>query len=200
MKSSKQQGSILVTIMVVMVLVMGLASALIEHFAVTEARAIEESLAKIRVHWGMSGMVDYALSRARATGTAIYATDGTDADGLLTKISQINDFFDELNGDTADNDNLHRFTYNTSYMLDFTGTTNIHSNNSAVKNNGQLFFTINLAPTPTPSVPSITGLDSRINDLTVDFCIASTGATLVAPCTVVATNQGDSNIFKYSRF
>ncbi|MBF0195746.1 MAG: hypothetical protein HQL71_14390 [Magnetococcales bacterium] len=199
-KAYNQQGSILVTIMVVMVLVMGLASALIEHFAVTEARAVEDSLAKIRVHWGMSGMVDYALSRAKATGDSISTTDGDDNDTDVTdsKISQINNFFDELDADTGDDDRIYRFIYDTNYMLDFTGKTSINTSNTG--NDGRLFFTISLDTIPTPSAPSISNLNSRINDLTVDFCIASTGAILSTSCTVLATNEGDSNIISYTRF
>lgn len=60
-----QEGNILIIIMVMMMLAMLLASALIEHFAVTEAREVEASLARVRAYWAMSGHVDYVLSRTR---------------------------------------------------------------------------------------------------------------------------------------
>lgn len=44
---------------------MALCGGLISHFAVAEARAVANSLAKLRVYWAMMGHVDYALSRMR---------------------------------------------------------------------------------------------------------------------------------------
>lgn len=63
-RSHRQRGSVLITIMVVMMVTMLLASTLINHFAVQEARAIEQQLADIRAYWAMMGHVNYALSRA----------------------------------------------------------------------------------------------------------------------------------------
>jgi hypothetical protein len=197
---SNQQGSILVTVMVIMVLAMGLVAALIEHFAVAEARAVEESLAKVRVYWGMSGMVDYALSRVRNTPT-IVINDGADNDNDTagTKISLINDFFDELDTDTGDNDGQYRFTYDTNYMFDFTGTTLIHTGNTnAANGDGRLTFTINLS-IPTPNTPSLTGLDSRTPDLAVDLCAFSSVVGAAPACSANLTAGGEVEITSYQR-
>ncbi|MBF8271228.1 MAG: hypothetical protein HW380_333 [Magnetococcales bacterium] len=60
-----QQGNIIIAVMISMLMITLLVSALIEHFLVAEARAVEESLAKVRVYWAMSGHVDYYLSRVK---------------------------------------------------------------------------------------------------------------------------------------
>ena len=65
----KEQGNIIITIMIVMFLSMLAASGLISHNAVTEARAIEQSLVKVRAYWAMMGHVNYILSRARTKGS-----------------------------------------------------------------------------------------------------------------------------------
>jgi len=63
-RAHSQRGAILITIMVVMMVTMLMASTLINHFAVQEAGAIEQQLADIRANWAMMGHVNYALSRA----------------------------------------------------------------------------------------------------------------------------------------
>lgn len=60
----RQRGMVLVTVMMVMMASMLLGSALINHFAVQEAQAIEQNLAHVRATWAMMGHVNYALSRA----------------------------------------------------------------------------------------------------------------------------------------
>lgn len=64
----RQRGAVLVVIMVVMALVALLASSLVEHFATSEARAVEDSLMDARVKWAMFGHMTYMLARAKAQG------------------------------------------------------------------------------------------------------------------------------------
>ncbi|MEO5369653.1 MAG: hypothetical protein H7833_06205 [Magnetococcus sp. DMHC-1] len=75
-----QQGNILITVMVFLVVTMGISSALMTHFLVTEAGQVEESLAHVRAYWAMSGHVDYLLSRganhAQGLGAATAPTLG----------------------------------------------------------------------------------------------------------------------------
>lgn len=61
----RQRGVAMITIMVVMVITMLIASTLVNHLAVQEAHAIEQHLAEVRAHWAMVGHVNYVLSRAR---------------------------------------------------------------------------------------------------------------------------------------
>ncbi|MDP6343959.1 MAG: hypothetical protein QF491_10545 [Alphaproteobacteria bacterium] len=59
------RGTVLIAVSFVGIFAMALCAALISSYAVSEARAVEDSLAKLRVYWAMMGHVDYALSRAR---------------------------------------------------------------------------------------------------------------------------------------
>jgi hypothetical protein len=188
-KSSKELGSILVSVMVIMVLSMSLVAALIEHFAVTEAQAVEDSLAKIRVHWGMSGMVDYALSRARENTTPQIPTDDIPITG---KFKILNDFFDELTPD-----GFNRFSYNeygANYWLEFTGTTQ----DEVDTDDGKMSFTIEL--TDTGNMPSLAKFDSRTPDLKVEFCMAATGANSPPQTCSLTLADGQSEITAFGRF
>ncbi len=64
-----QRGNAVVTVMITMFMITLLVSALVEHFLVAEANAVEESLAKLRVYWAMSGHVDYIYSRVMKDST-----------------------------------------------------------------------------------------------------------------------------------
>ncbi len=52
------------TTMVVSMAIMLLVSSLIEHYAVSEAKAVDESLARIRIYWAMMGQWNYVASRS----------------------------------------------------------------------------------------------------------------------------------------
>ncbi|CAK0773409.1 hypothetical protein CCP3SC1_60053 [Gammaproteobacteria bacterium] len=56
------------TVMVTTLAIMLLVSALIEHYAVNEAKAVDESLARIRIYWAMMGHWNYVASRVLASG------------------------------------------------------------------------------------------------------------------------------------
>ncbi len=64
----RQQGSVLVAVMVFMALLMLFATTLINHLMVTEADDVESLLAETRVYWAMNGHLNYMLSRAAAQG------------------------------------------------------------------------------------------------------------------------------------
>lgn len=64
----RQQGSILVAVMVFMALLMLFATTLINHLLVSEAEEVESLLAETRVYWAMNGHLNYMLSRAAAQG------------------------------------------------------------------------------------------------------------------------------------
>ena len=61
----RQRGNILIVVSFVGLFSMAISGGLISHYAVSEARGIADSLAKVRVYWAMVGHVDYALSRIR---------------------------------------------------------------------------------------------------------------------------------------
>lgn len=102
----RQHGSALIAVMVAMMLLMLLGSTLVNHFAVTEAQAVEDNLAEIRSYWAMMGHMNYMLSRASARGLC-NATDyqvDSDPNALITNANAYcdgNDFF-ASSGDTID--------------------------------------------------------------------------------------------------
>lgn len=62
----RQKGAVLITVMIFSMISMMIIGALVEVFLVQEARAIEQMLTDVRMHWGMRGQMNYALSRAAA--------------------------------------------------------------------------------------------------------------------------------------
>ena len=86
MRNTGQQGNVVITVMISMLLIMLLVASLVEHYLVTESRAVEESLAKVRVYWAMSGHVDYIHSRVMR-----YARSCT-ADGQSAFTDAFNEF------------------------------------------------------------------------------------------------------------
>lgn len=103
----RQRGSLLITTMAFMVFIMILVSSLFNHLLTTEIEAVEKSLAQVRVHWAMVGMMDYALSRSRKEGQLASADFLDDSE----KIVKINDFMDELDGNADNNNDTKNFIY-----------------------------------------------------------------------------------------
>ena len=61
----RDRGNVLIVVSFVGLFAMALSGGLISHYAVSEARGIADSQAKLRVYWAMVGHIDYALSRMR---------------------------------------------------------------------------------------------------------------------------------------
>ena len=61
----RDRGNVLIVVSFVGLFAMALSGGLISHYAVSEARSIADSQAKLRVYWAMVGHIDYALSRMR---------------------------------------------------------------------------------------------------------------------------------------
>jgi hypothetical protein len=64
-----RKASVLITVTIVSMFSMLLGVSLVTHYAVEEAKQVDESLAKVRVYWAHMGHVDYVLSKARQIGT-----------------------------------------------------------------------------------------------------------------------------------
>ena len=58
-----QRGNIMAMVMMAIIIIMFLVSTLINHYLVTESRAVDQSLAKIRIYWAMIGHWNYVASR-----------------------------------------------------------------------------------------------------------------------------------------
>ena len=159
----RERGNILISVMVLMLLAMLLASALVEHFAVTEARDVEESLARVRSYWALSGMTDHALSRARGAGN-LPETDSA-------KLPAINNYFDELDGDAGDDDNSYTFTYLPNHWLTVQGVAALHPDNpdDGTTDDGRLILTLTL--TAAGTLDHLTTLNNRVRSLTVNLCM-----------------------------
>ena len=93
----RSRGSVVLTVTAVGLFAMLLASGLVNHYAVSEARAVEESLAKVRVYWAAMGHVNYVLSRAWREGLCS-GSSGTCIDDD-DRASDIRSFLAELDGD-----------------------------------------------------------------------------------------------------
>lgn len=61
----QQQGNIIITVLIVLLLAMIIGSGLVNHLLVSESRAVNESLAKRQVYWAMKGYQNYFFSRAK---------------------------------------------------------------------------------------------------------------------------------------
>jgi len=64
-----RKASVLITVTIVSMFSMLLGVSLVTHYAVEEAKQVDESLAKVRIYWAHMGHVDYVLSKARQIGT-----------------------------------------------------------------------------------------------------------------------------------
>ena len=97
----RSRGSVVLTVTAVGLFAMLLASGLVNHYAVTEARAVEESLAKVRVYWAAMGHVNYALSRAWREGFCDDSCllDIADTIDDTFRVVKIGTFLGELDGD-----------------------------------------------------------------------------------------------------
>ena len=93
-KAKNQRGAVLLSVMVITVVLMLLASTLINYFLTSEAAEIENSLIDVRTYWAMMGQTTYMMSRAGgqglcgpgnplATNATAYCTAGDDFDPSL---------------------------------------------------------------------------------------------------------------------
>ena len=95
------RGSAMITVTVIGLFVMLLAASLVNHYAVSEARAVVESLAKLRAYWATMGHINYVLSRTYREGLCGGAGCANDADRAVT----LNNFLDEIDNTGADQRN-----------------------------------------------------------------------------------------------
>ncbi|HAT49646.1 MAG: hypothetical protein HQL07_00180 [Nitrospirae bacterium] len=58
-------GGVLMTILIIITAMVGLIAFLFEHLLYVETMAVEESLARVRIYWAMSGQGNYFLSRLK---------------------------------------------------------------------------------------------------------------------------------------
>ncbi|MBF0332332.1 MAG: hypothetical protein HQL40_01640 [Alphaproteobacteria bacterium] len=61
----RQKGTVILTVMMVTLLIMFMASGLVNAYHGIEVRAIESNLAEARLYWAMHGQLDHMLSAIR---------------------------------------------------------------------------------------------------------------------------------------
>lgn len=92
----RQRGSVLVAVMVFMALLSLFATTLVNHLMVSEATEVESLLAETRVHWAMTGQLNYMLSRAAGQGLCTAGTKGANLNA--NEVAACNDENDETSG------------------------------------------------------------------------------------------------------
>ena len=87
---SRQSGSVIIFVLITTFVVLLIASALINHFMVAEARAVADSLARVRVYWAMAGQADFVQSRTRQYSSILEADPAPPGLPTLTEPSKDN--------------------------------------------------------------------------------------------------------------
>ena len=201
-----ESGNILLTVTLVGLLGMALTGGLISNYAVSEARAVAESLAKIRVYWAMVGHIDYALSRMRRENeTSAGWISDLDENGIqgvllghldeLEKGSSVGAA--KCRGSTVTSTTDSRcssWSYNevsSDYIFHFKWSVFDPANNDPAEGtatDGKVGIRIdyvlegasdNAAGDPTSSVASLNGLSRRIRDLEYIVCFVEPNSPLV---------------------
>lgn len=202
-KQRSDSGNILLTVTLVGLLGMSLAGGLISNYAVSEARAVSESLAKIRVYWAMVGHIDYALSRMRRENkTAAGWIGDLDENGiqgvLLSHLDELEKGSSaNCRGTTVTSSTDSRcssWSYNeisSDYIFHFKWSVFDPVNNDPAEGtatDGKVGIRIdyvlegasdNAVGNPTSSVASLNGLSRRIRDLEYIVCFVEPNSPLV---------------------
>ena len=211
----RDRGTILIAVSFVGIFAMALSSALISHFAVSEARGVADSLAKLRVYWAMVGHVDYALSRMRQDNKAAagWLSDlgETGIQGVL--LGYLDELDDGANcrGTTVastTNSKCSSWPYvevSSDYVFHFKWTVYDPFNSVPVEGtstDGRLGIRIdyvlegaadNAVNTPTSSVPSLDKLSVRLRDLEYEVCFVQPSGPPIGNCSTFTTDLGDAS-------
>lgn len=184
----RSRGSVVLTVTAVGLFAMLLASQLVNHYVVSEARAVEESLAKVRVYWAAMGHVNYALSRAWREGLC----DGTCNDDD-DRAADIRRFLDELYNKGGQR-NWDYTEYGGGYVLSFTHTVA----DNIFPNDGYLLLIIDFIDQG--DIPSIEGLSDRVRNLAVEVCFGFPCTTNPSGSLVDPTDGiGENDIYRQRR-
>lgn len=79
MSKRREEGAVLITVMVVSAVVLLFGTAISNHLITSESDAVEEELLKARIYWAEVGHLNYMLSRAAGSGLC----DGADRNARL---------------------------------------------------------------------------------------------------------------------
>lgn len=147
----------MVIFMVIMSVTMLMAVTLGNHYLAVEGEAIEEHLARLRVRWAMVGMVDYALSRARAAGSLTADDTG--------KLPILQSYFDELDG-VVNYDAL-----SSEYQFTLAGATALASGNPGDGTNDTGRIALTVALNALGNTPVLKSLENSMPKLVMEACL-----------------------------
>jgi len=171
------RGSALITVTVIGLFVMLLASGLVNHFAVSEAKAVAESLARVRVYWAAMGHVNYALSRTHRIGLC----GGSCANDDTSRADTLRSFLEELYNNASPG-TQRDWDYGNDYTLSFKSTVEDLENSD----DGRVRIKILLQNDTSSSFDTLVNLNARVPDLQLDVCVA-------APCGSINSSTSGAN-------
>lgn len=220
----QDNGNILIVVSFVGLFAMALSGGLITHFAVSEARGVADSLAKLRVYWAMVGHVDYALSRMRQenpTGAGWTNDLGeNNIQGVLLGYLDELDYGPNRNcrGTTVtstENSRCSIWLYDevsNDYVFHFKWTVFDPANNDPPEGNttdGRLAIRIdyvlegandNTTSNPTSSVASLDNLSKRLLDLEYVVCFVKADGRPIGSCGALGLDaSGASRVVRVRR-
>ena len=185
---------------------MRIAGTIVNNLLVSEAEAVEESLAKSRVYWAARGHMDYALSRIQNIGicrTSCVNGDGSDLsadqqpdDGTTALSSPLNNRADsmrtylrEIYGREGPNQQARNWNYDEydqasdtdRYRLSMQHTVEVAEDGSDVDG----YLRVTIALTGVGTTESLQGLPNRVRPVQFDICLGSPVGTSLTACKVL---------------
>ena len=201
-RTAHSSGNVLIAVTLIGTFIMLIAATIVNNLMVSEAEAIEESLAKSRVYWAARGHIDYVLSRIRNVGVCTpsldcLANDGEDfpadqqpdngtrplSSPLDNRADTLRTYLRELYGGDGPNQEARNWNYNEydqetdadRYRLSIQHTVKVAEDGSNVDG----YLRVTLALTAVGSFDALQGLPKRVRPIQFDVCIgAKTGTTL----------------------
>ena len=198
-------GNVLIAVTLIGTFIMLIAGTIVNNLLVSEAEAVEESLAKSRVYWAARGHMDYALSRIQDVGVCTPSGDCLSDDGadfpedqqpddgtialsspLDNRADSLRTYLRELYGGEGPNQEARHWNYDEydqasdtdRYRLSMQHTIKVAEGGSTA--DGYLRVTIGL--TDVGSFERLQGLNNRIRPLQYDVCIGAPTGTSVTDC------------------
>ena len=228
-RANHSSGNVLIAVTLIGTFIMLIAGTIVNNLLVSEAEAVEESLAKSRVYWAARGHMDYALSRIQAIGiceTSCLSNDGLDFpaeqqpdDGTRVLSSPINNRADslrthlrELYEGEGPNQEARHWNYNEydqssdtdRYRLSMQHTVQVTQEGNDVDG----YLRVTIALTDVGSIETLQGLPNRVRPIQYDVCIGAPAGTSLTACNINGPNisnfteaqaSGDSYIFRMRR-
>ena len=192
-----------------------IAATIVNNLLVSEAEAVEESLAKTRVYWAARGHMDYALSRIRPIGVCVRsgneepicsANDGEDFpaeqqpdDGTRplspnfdNRADSLRFILRELYGGEGPNQEARHWNYNEYDQASDTDRYRLSMQHTVqVAEDGSTVdgdLRVTIALTDVGSIEALQGLPNRVRPVQFDVCLGSPPGTSLTACNLAGPN------------